>query len=87
MKIPTPLFHAFPAFQYSIKKEAVPPKIARGRQFGKTISLALLATPSLSPKNVFYHSLPQTRTGIPKVKCCNLSQSLLKTNTFSSERH
>lgn len=86
-KRPTPLFHALSAFQYPIKKEDVPPGIAGGREFEKTISLALLATPSLSPKNVFYHSLPQTRTGIPKVKCCNLSQSLLKMNTFSSEPH
>lgn len=87
MKSPTPLFYALSALQYSIKKEAIPPKIVGGREFEKTISLALLATPSLSPKNAFYHSLPQTRTGIPKVKCCNLSQSLLKINTYSSEPH
>lgn len=65
MKSPTPLFRALSAFQYTIKKGAVLLKIAGEREFEKTISLALLATPSLSPKNVFYHSFPQTRTGIP----------------------
>lgn len=57
MKIPTPLFNASSAFQYPVRKETVPPKIAGGREFEKTISLALLATPSLSPKK---HILPFT---------------------------
>lgn len=62
MKSPILLLRALSAFQYTIKKEAVLPKIAGGRKFKKTISLALLATPASAPKiyfTVHYHKQEQ----------------------------